>query len=65
MILAFGIPSWPLSDTRESVPEIFLRDLSGHLSFIKETKSEKGFGGLKKSTYAKKEGKKKEKKGSF
>lgn len=40
MILA----SWnSLLAPQRKVPEIFLRDFSGYLSFVKETESEKGF----------------------
>lgn len=44
MILASWILYRPLSETRESIPEIFLRDFSGHLSFINETKNKEGSG---------------------
>lgn len=33
----------PLSDTREGVPKISLGDFPRHLSFVKETESEKAF----------------------
>lgn len=55
-------PMGPLVTPEKSVPEIFLRDFSGPLSFVKETKNEKGFRALKKSAYVRKKKGKKERK---
>lgn len=59
-------PTGPLVTPEKSVPEIFLRDFSGPLSFVKETKNEKDLRALQKSAYVRqKRGRRKEKKGSL
>lgn len=59
-------PTSPLVTPEKSVPEIFLRDFSGPLSFVKETKNEKDLRALQKSAYVRqKRGRRKEKKGSL